>query len=318
MLRLFIFISFCIAPYCTQADTSTPKKITYTDTLILGLVQGITEFLPISSTGHLIISNHALGLTEQTPIKKSTGETLLKKDGVTPYSLNDAANAYSIIIQGGTILAIVIIYWRRIISILRGIIGQSSQGRLCARNILIAFAPSIAAGLLLEDWIDNYLFHPKTVIFALIAGAILILVTEKYHKKSKNNHTDIQDLTPKQSLAIGLMQCVAMWPGTSRSMMTLLGGYLVGLPPIKAAEFSFLLGLVTLCSASIYKTYTQGAYLVEVLSIGPTLFGCLIAFISGAFAVKWLISYISSHSLKIFAWYRICMGASLYLLLYFF
>ncbi|MGE9290194.1 MAG: undecaprenyl-diphosphate phosphatase [Puniceicoccales bacterium] len=287
------------------AADQRPAQLTYTDAVILGIVEGLTEYLPVSSTGHLILANRFLGLDSDRPIDSKSNATPRR-------TLREAANAYAIIIQGGAILAVLLIYRRRIFDIIAGIFGRSRTGLLLLRNLIAAFLPAAVLGLLLEDWIDRHLFGPLPVINALILGAFLMLAIEKWrrHRTSEtfSEGPDLHELSISKSLVIGLLQCVAMWPGTSRSMMTIVGGYLAGLSPTRSAEFSFLLGLVTLSAASGYKTVTQGAWMFETLEFGPILVGILVATVFAALSVKWLVNYLARHGLAIFAWYRILLA----------
>lgn len=293
-------------------DKSTSKPVlSYFQAAILGTIQGITEFLPISSTGHLIITNHLLQLDSNSAAPKE------RQHQTANYTIKNASDSYAIVIQGGTIFAILFLYWKRICSILAGLMGRNSRGLKLARNILLAFFPAACLGLLLGKWIETYLFNPQMVMIALILGAILMLGLEKFrslftHIESKDQELDLPDLTVKQSLSIGLLQCLAMWPGISRSMITIIGGYILGLSINKAAEFSFLLGLVTLSAATLYKLLNEGTHMIQVLSIGPAIFGCAIAFITGAIAVKWLIKYLTNHGLSLFAWYRLILAIGIF------
>ncbi len=291
------------------------SQITYMDGLILGLVEGITEYLPISSTGHLILTNELLGLNEETPLYNKEGEPIsIEEDGVErPFTMADAANAYAIIIQGGAIIAVVIIYWNRLMTILMGMLGKNPNGLRLLRNLIAGFIPAAVLGLLLDDFIESQLFGIGPVIIALVAGALLMLAVEGWRKKHKQGQKpddgpDLHELTLKQCVTIGLLQCVAMWPGTSRSMMTIVGGYVVGLSPARAAEFSFLLGLVTLSAAAGYKTLSLGPQMLAALEPGPVLFGIVVATLSAALAVKWLVAYLTKHGLALFAWYRIVLA----------
>lgn len=280
---------------------SDERQLTYFDAFVLGLVEGITEYLPVSSTGHLILTNRFLGL--------EGGE-----DEVS-LQLAEAANAYAIVIQGGAILAVVILYWKRLVGILMGLLGRDPRGLRLFVNLMVAFFPAAVLGLLLDDFIESVLFGPIPVVVALVAGAVLMLYVEKWRKKKKDSEgeslttesegPDLYNLELKQCFMIGLLQCVAMWPGTSRSMMTIVGGYIAGLTPKLAAEFSFLLGLVTLSAASGYKVVTNGKMMMETLSPGPVLFGIVIATVAAALAVTWLVGFLSKHGLAPFAWYRI-------------
>lgn len=299
----------------TVSELKEPAQISYSDAIILGVVEGITEYLPISSTGHLILVNGALELDQETPLLDKQGEQILlgKGDSATPMTLSDAANAYAIIIQVGAIAAVFIIYWKRILTILLGILGKDKAGFLLGRNLVVAFLPAAVLGLLLDDWIESKLFGPGPVVAALVVGGILMLLVEKFKKPTtpaEDSDADaLAEMTIKSSLTVGFLQCVAMWPGTSRSMMTIVGGYFVGLKPAQAAEFSFLLGLVTLSAASGYKALTLGPSMLKALDIGPILLGIFVATVSAALAVKWLVSYLTRHGLAVFGWYRIALAA---------
>lgn len=299
-------------------------NLSYTDAVILGLVEGITEYLPVSSTGHLIITNALLGLDKDTPMTDKNGELILVYDEHTatqrPYTIGEAAYAYVIVIQAGAIAAVIFLYWSTIINILLGCLGKSATGRKLAINLICAFIPAAVIGLLLDDWIEAKLGNNvKAVGLALVVGAIVMLVVERWRKHGKRGTVDPEDgpklheLSIRQSVMIGLIQCFAMWPGTSRSMATIVGGYLAGLSPKHAAEFSFLLGLITLSAASGYKMVSDGSNMLAALEIRPVLLGCLVAFVSAAIAVKWLVSYLSKHGLTVFAWYRIALAIVIFM-----
>lgn len=316
-------VSPAVSPQlAVEAPVGVKTELTYFDGLVLGLVEGITEYLPISSTGHLILTNQLLGLNAATPLFDNNGQPILTDaiDPATqqpiPFTLKDAANGYAIIIQAGAIAAVLIVFWQRILIIILGIFGKSKPGLLMARNIIIAFLPAAFLGLLLDDLIESYLFGPYPVIVALVAGALLMLWVEAKrrprievrHAQENLAEKDLHHLSIRDCLIIGFLQCVAMWPGTSRSMMTIVAGYLVGLKPKLAAEFSFLLGLVTLTAASGYKSLSMGTNMLKALDWGPVFFGIFVATVSAALAVKWLVNYLTVHGLAIFAWYRIALA----------
>lgn len=303
-----------------------PENLAYLDALMLGLVEGITEYLPISSTGHLILTNRLLGLDTDTPVYDKAGQAILVENdagnGLRPYTLGEAAYAYVIVIQAGAIAAVIMLYWRTILEIALGCIGKSASGRRLAVNLIVAFLPAAVIGLLLDDWIESTLGdNIHAVAGALIVGAFVMLGVEHWRKHGRKGSLDpeggpeLHELSLKQSLMIGFIQCLAMWPGTSRSMATIVGGYLAGLSPKRAAEFSFLLGLITLTAASGYKFVSNGEQMLAALDLGPVLVGCLVAFISAALAVKWLVGFLSKHGLTLFAWYRIALGIAVFLVL---
>jgi undecaprenyl-diphosphatase len=277
------------------APDENASLIGYGDAFVFGLVEGVTEFLPISSTGHLILTKEwILGDSEIKRVEQ------------------DAINSYLIVIQVGAIFAVALLYSRRIVAVLMGFMGLDPVGKKLGINLLMAFIPAAALGPLLDEWIESFLFGTVPVSVALILGAFLMLWAEKRKGRSDGYNGDtgkkLEDLNIKDSLLVGLLQCVAMCPGTSRSMMTIVGGYLVGLTRRHAAEFSFLLGLITLTAAAAYKALTSGGALVRYLNFGPMLLGCLIAGISAAISVHWLVGYLSRHGLSLFVWYRIGLG----------
>lgn len=301
------------------------RGLSYVQAIVLGAVQGVTEFLPISSTGHLIITNQVLDLNSEEPVfnkKEGTPIIRVKKGEEVGYTMKDAADSYAIVIQGGTMLAILFLYHDRVLSILLGLIGRNPKGLKLGRNILLAFLPAACLGLIVGSWIESHLFSPRSVMIALVVGAVLMFVVEKWRKIKMEeseegvvmeSELDLDELTVGESLTIGGLQCLAMWPGTSRSMITIVGGYIAGLSPARAAEFSFLLGLVTLSAASFYKILVDGSNIVKVLNLGPVIFGCAIAFVTGGVAVKWLVSYLTKHGLSLFAWYRIVLALGIFL-----
>lgn len=347
MKRFFLLctsLACCLASAAAQAPgepAESARSLTYKDSVVLGIVEGVTEYLPISSTGHLILTNAVLGLDGDSDALDKHGKPIMRPNGTdtpAPMSIKEAADGYSIIIQAGAIAAVILLYWRRIWTVIMGILGKNPHGLLLARNLLLAFLPAVFFGLLLDDWIEARLFGPLPVAVALVGGGILMLAVERW-RKNKSAATsqkpaspdtphnpattpanltpptgpDLHELSIKQSLAIGLLQCVAMWPGTSRSMMTIVGGYLVGLSPVRAAEFSFLLGLITLTAAAGYKSMDIGLPMLNAFGIGPVLLGCLVAMIAAALSVHWLVSYLTRHGLALFAWYRFLLAAAIFM-----
>ena len=254
--------------------------MTLLDAAILGLVEGITEYLPVSSTGHLILTSALLGL-----------------DGA-------GIDAFNIVIQGGAILAVLGLYRARVLGMAQGLIGQNPQGRRLLVRLLIAFAPAAVLGPILDDTIEATLFRPVPVLIALAIGGVIMLKLGK--GRANSSDTDPADLPLRAALLIGLAQCIAMWPGTSRSMVTLAAGVALGLRPARAAEFSFLLGLPTLGGACVYKLLKDGD---TVLALGtPSLVvGVLVATVSAAFAVRWLVGFLTNRGLAPFGWYRLAL-----------
>lgn len=273
--------------------------------LVLGLVEGITEYLPVSSTGHLIIASALMGL-DKTPEQKA------------------AVDTFNIVIQGGAILAVLGLYFPRVLRMCRGLIGQDKDGLALALRIIVAFLPAAVLGVLLNDAIEALLFNTPSVLTALALGGVFMIALDAKRLRQHRNPapdapadlgSDLHEISMAKAVAIGLLQCVAMVPGTSRSMMTIAGGVLVGLHPRRAAEFSFLLGLPTLggaCVFSLYKTLTgDGPNMFEVIGWTPIAIGLLVATVSAAFAVRWLVGFLNRHGLALFGWYRIALAAVL-------
>jgi undecaprenyl-diphosphatase len=274
--------------------------------LILGIVEGITEYLPVSSTGHLIVTQKLMGI--------GTGSEESKA----------AADAFAVVIQGGAILAVLGLYAKRVGQMIQGVLGKSPEGLRLTINIIAGFMPAAVIGLILNHWIKAHLFGLRPVVAAWIIGGVGILVTTWWRKKNppKQGGLELSQMTVKMALIIGFLQCVAMCPGTSRSLMTICGGLLVGLSVPAAVEFSFLLGVLTLTAATAkdaldkvegidpqYNHIFGGTKLMlHEYGAMPLVVGILAAAVSAAFAVKWLVSYLQSHGLGIFGWYRILVG----------
>jgi undecaprenyl-diphosphatase len=273
--------------------------------IILGLVEGVTEFLPISSTGHLILASAALGL--DSPATKP------------------ALDAFEVVVQGGAILAVLGLYWPRVVQMLRGLLGRDAAGLRLVINLIVAFVPAAVLGLLLGDWIEANLFHVGPVAAALGLGGVYMMIVDRMRGRSRRDNgvgerageQDVTGLNPLQALLIGVMQCVAMWPGISRSMMTITGGYLVGLRPKAAAEFSFLLGLPTLGAACAYRLgknlweahKSGGPNMFDTLGWTPVIAGIAVATASAALAIFWLVGFLNRRGLTPFGWYRLALCA---------
>jgi undecaprenyl-diphosphatase len=264
---------------------------------LLGLVEGITEYLPISSTGHLILTSALLGL--HTPGRAA------------------AVAAFEIVIQGGAILAVLGLYWRRVLQMGAGVVGRDPAGRRLLGHLVLAFLPAAVLGPLLDDPIEEHLFHAAPVLAALFLGGVWMIWLDRGRKPEAGAPLDA--LGWRQALGIGLFQCAAMWPGTSRSMMTIAGGVLLGLRARDAAEFSFLLGVPTLGGACVYKLAKNlleareagTPDLFELLGPASVAIGIAVAALSAAAAVRWLVSFLQRHGLAPFGWYRIALALAL-------
>lgn len=283
---------------------------------ILGVVEGLTEYLPVSSTGHLILANAALGLDSDSAIESRGGKGIVRESDGTAFTVKEAADAYSIIIQFGAIIAVLFAYWNRCTGTFFGVLKGDPASWRFSRNLVVAFVPAAGLGFVFSDKIETFLFNPVTVAVALIVGGVLMLLVDKRQKtraalggNAGTESPDLQDMSVKQSLTIGLMQCIALWPGMSRSMATIVGGYVAGLSPRRATEFSFLLGLITLSAASIYKTLKCAPQMLESFGGGVSCVGLAVAFVAAFISVKWMVEWISKHGLSAFAWYRFALAA---------
>ena len=248
--------------------------------LILGIVEGLTEFLPISSTGHQIIVADLLDFT------------------------GDRFNAFNIIIQLGAILAVVWEFRGKIFEVVSGLPTQRKAQRFTV-NLLIAFLPAVVLGVIFADLIHHYLFNPITVATALVVGGIIMLWAER--REHEVHAETVDDITWKDALKVGLAQCLAMIPGTSRSGSTIIGGLLFGLSRKTATEFSFFLAMPTMVGAAVYSGYKYRD-LFQPSDLPVFAIGFVTSFIFAMIAVKGLLKFIASHSYAAFAWYRIAFG----------
>lgn len=269
--------------------------MTVVDSIILGIVEGITEYLPVSSTGHLLVTQFLLGM-ENT----------------------DADKAFAVCIQGGAILAVLGLYFKYVKGMVRGLMGKDPKGLKLLVNLALGFLPAAVIGLIFDDLIKKYLFGNWPIAIAWLVGGVGILIYSRYRERTGQGQTGktMDELTPLQAVGIGFLQCVAMWPGTSRSLMTMLGGMFMGLSIVAAVEFSFLLGLVTLGAATCYDAYKHGAEMLQQFGPVTLIAGTLAAWLSAVFAIKWMISYLQKHSFAIFGWYRIAASIVLAVLIY--
>lgn len=248
--------------------------------LILGVIEGLTEFLPISSTGHLILFGDLLDFT------------------------GERAKVFTIAIQLGAILAVCWEYREKIISVVRGIGTNPAANRFIV-NIIIAFLPAAILGLLFIKTIKYYLFHPIPVATALIVGGLLILWAERRAHTIEVETVD--DMDWKHALKVGCAQCLALIPGTSRSGATIIGGLFFGLSRKAAAEFSFFLAIPTMFAATCYDLF-KNRELLEVDDLSLIAVGFVAAFLSALVAVRGLLRFVSNHDFTVFAWYRIIFG----------
>jgi undecaprenyl-diphosphatase len=252
--------------------------------IIMGIVEGLTEFLPISSTGHLILAGSLLNFT------------------------GEKVKVFEIVIQAGAMLAVCWEYRRRIIDVIRNFSSDVAARRFVA-NLLVAFLPAVILGLMFGKLIKAHLFAPVPVALAFIIGAFVILIVERRNRLNEDGlriHS-VNEMTMLDAFKVGCAQCFALIPGTSRSGASIIGGMAYGLSRQAATEFSFFLAIPTLFGATIYSLYKERA-LLSVADLPMFGVGALAAFISAFFCVRWLLRYISSHDFMIFVWYRIVFG----------
>jgi undecaprenyl-diphosphatase len=248
---------------------------------IMGVVEGLTEFLPISSTGHLILAGALLGMDD------------------------DKAKVFDIAIQTGAIFAVILVYWQKIRETLVALPTQPQAQRF-ALNVFIGFLPAVVLGLLLGKAIKAHLFTPLVVASTFILGGFVILWAERRAPAAARVNS-VDDMQPLDALKVGLAQCLAMVPGTSRSGATIIGGMLLGLSRKAATDYSFFLAMPTLIGAGVYSLYKERA-LLSVNDLPVFAVGLVFSFLSAWVCVRWLLRYISSHSFEPFAWYRIAFG----------
>jgi undecaprenyl-diphosphatase len=264
--------------------------------IIIGVVEGLTEYLPVSSTGHILLAQRAMGLED-----------------------NDASKAFAIVVQAGAILAVLGLYFSKAWSMAQGLVGRNPAGVLLLRNVLLAFLPAAFAGLFLEKRIDALLTGLWPTVASWLVGGVAILAVAWFKRNaapgSRNAGTGMEAITPRIALTIGVLQCVAMWPGTSRSLMTIVAGLLCGLNMLAAVEFSFLLGMVTLTAAAGYKFLKHHDVLMANYSIGSMILGCFAAWLSAFLAVKWMVGFLQRRGLQPFGWYRIALAVVVALLI---
>ena len=248
---------------------------------IMGVVEGLTEFLPISSTGHLILAGSLLGLTDEK------------------------SKVFDIAIQSGAIIAVIIVYWQRLALTARQL-GSSARARRLVANVAVAFAPAVILGLLFGKAIKAHLFNAPVVASTFILGGLIILWAERRPPTAVRT-THIDDMSGLDALKVGLAQCLAMIPGTSRSGASIIGGMLFGLSRQAATDFSFFLAIPTLVGAGAYSLYKERANLA-LADLPMFAVGFVVSFVFAWLCVRWLLRYIASHSFVPFAWYRIAFG----------
>ena len=280
--RLFAVVVL-VAAMVALAAMGGRGPLTVPKAIVLGAVAGITEYRPVSTTGHLVIAQRLLDLGT------GAGKT--------------AADTYAVAIQLGAIAAVVALYWSRLVSMLAGLFGRDPVGRRLLGRVLVAFAPAAVIGAGLDGTIKEHLFGPWPVIAAWAAGGLFLLLW-----KPSAGTTLLEGLSTRSALLIGTAQVLALWPGVSRSLVTIVAALAVGLALGSAIEFSFLLGLLTLTAATALDLAKDGPTLVSDYGWSTPLLGTLVAFVTAYAAVRWMVSYLRTRPLARFGWYRIAIA----------
>ena len=266
----------------------------------MGVVEGLTEFLPISSTGHLILTGSLIDFT------------------------GEAAKVFDVAIQSGAMLAVIWEYRQRLFGTVRGLTHDPVAQRF-VRNLIVAFIPAAVLGLLFGKAVKAHLFHPVPVALAFIVGGVLILIVERWHRQRYGDRDmqgtrrarveSVDEMSAGDALKVGLMQCLALIPGTSRSGATIIGAMVFGFSRRCATEFSFFLGIPTLMAAGAYSVWKE-RHALHMADLPMFAVGTVVAFFSALLCIRWLIRYVSTHDFTVFAWYRIVFGAVVLLTAY--
>lgn len=251
--------------------------------ILLGIVEGVTEFLPVSSTGHLVLAAELLGFK------------------------SEAQGTFEIVIQLGAILAVLVLYWRRFLDVAIGLFRLDGQALVFTRNILLGFLPSAVIGLIVYDGVKALLESPMTVAIALVVGGVAILVLERLIKNPRVH--SVEAMSWKVALGIGFIQCLSMIPGVSRSGATIMGALSLRVERKTAAEFSFFLAVPTMLAASGYDLYKTGGAL-DGDALGTIAIGFVVSFIVALVVIRWFINIVTRYGFAPFAWYRIVAGTA--------
>ena len=259
---------------------------------VLGVAEGLTEFLPVSSTGHLILTSHALGLHD------------------------DATKSFEVVIQLGAILAVVVHYRKLLAERVAGLARRDADSLRLLYALIAAFIPTAIAGVLLRKTIKRLLFGPTPVAIALVVGGVAMIVAERVLAKRDDERARLEDVAPLDGLIIGLAQCLSLWPGTSRAMTTLVAGRVRGLTPRVAAEFSFLLALPVLGAATALDLYKDGRALLATADARLALcVGFVTSFLVAWLAIGWFLKFLAKRGLEWFGWYRVALGIAVFVVL---
>lgn len=263
-------------------------ELSWWEAVILGLVEGVTEYLPVSSTGHLLVTSELLDLST-TPEAEAATDT------------------FAICIQAGAILAVLLLYRERIQQMVDGLLGRSDDGRAVLMAVMAAFIPTAIIGVTLRSTVKEQLFGPFPIVVAWIIGGIVILALSRRDWFNKPGEA-LTELTVRHAVIIGVAQAIALWPGVSRSLVTIIAGVAVGMSLAASVEFAFLLGLITLTAATVLEGADNGQEMFDTFGVWTPLLGLVVAFVSAAAAVKWMVGWLNRNGFAVFGWYRIAIG----------
>jgi undecaprenyl-diphosphatase len=296
VLAAFLLMVGSPAAWAASTRKSASASLSAADATVLGVVEGLTEYLPVSSTGHLVITSRILDL----PTSGKAG---------------DAMKSYEIAIQFGAILAVLVLYRRRMQTMVEGLVGRSEEGRKLLIVVAIAFVPAAIVGVIGDKVIKDVLFGAWPVVVAWILGGAAVIGLSRTGRLSPEGGRGLDSITTRDATIIGTAQVLSLWPGTSRSLVTIVAALLLGISMWAAVEFSFLLGFVTLSAATAYEMLSSGKTMLDSFGVGVPLLGLVVAFVAAFFSIRWMVTYLNRHDLSVFGWYRIAIAVVVLVLL---
>lgn len=271
-----------------RARADAGEALSTGDAVILGAVEGITEYLPVSSTGHLLVTERLLDI--------GTGDD------------KEATDTYTVVIQVGAIIAVLGIFWRRFVGMAEGALGRSEDGRRTLVSLVVAFIPAGIIGKVFGDAVKEHLLSPTPVAITWIVGGVVILVFVSQQSRLVARIESVSEIGVRNAAIIGVAQTIALIPGTSRSFVTILAAMLLGVNMATAVEFSFLLGFVTLSAATALELVQNGDTLVDTFGVASPIIGIVVAGITAFLSVKFMIDWLNKRGLAVFGWYRLAVG----------